>query len=376
MHGGCKFSTMFGEYEKTVESILALYKDFLNEHHEFYIFGTKVAGQKIFTQFSSAGYKVSGFIDNNKSIQGTKLFDKNIFALDELDDKKEDVVIVIASINYCYEIYSQLKREGYKKIVPIYILNLWQKDIFPPEAAFDGLIGDYIVNKLHYEKLYNALKDEYSKHILNEIIKFRQTYDVEIYSKINSPIDQYFDEMVKLKEDEVFVDGGAFDGDTVKRFLKYSGGKYQKIYFFEPDPQAFLQAKENLKDLQNIEFFQKGLSDCGKNLMFDSRGDFGSLFCDCGDLKIECCALDDVVSEEKALIKLDIEGFELDCLKGARRLIQRGSTLVICVYHKPSDIWEIFEYISLINPNYDFYLRHYTTNIFETVLYAIPRKEK
>ena len=70
---------------------------------------------------------------------------------------------------------------------------------------------------------------------------------------------------------------------------------------------------------------------------------------------------------------MDIEGAELDALKGASEIIVRDKPhLVICVYHKPSDIITIPEYILHLDSEYKLYLRHHTTDVSSgTVLYAI-----
>ena len=80
-------------------------------------------------------------------------------------------------------------------------------------------------------------------------------------------------------------------------------------------------------------------------------------------------------SEERVtFIKMDIEGAELESLKGAGRIIIREQKpkLAICVYHKKEDIFDIPEYILSLNPKYKLYLRHYTLGEWDTVLYAIP----
>ncbi len=97
----------------------------------------------------------------------------------------------------------------------------------------------------------------------------------------------------------------------------------------------------------------------------------GSMISDIGNTQINCVALDDIVKEKTALIKMDIEGSEIDAVNGARRLIENGAPLAISVYHRPSDIWMIPELILSINPCYKFYLRHYSKSIFDTVLYGI-----
>ena len=69
---------------------------------------------------------------------------------------------------------------------------------------------------------------------------------------------------------------------------------------------------------------------------------------------------------------MDIEGSELEALKGAAETIKKWRPkLAISIYHKYEDIIEIPEYILSIVPDYSFYIRHYSSDIWETVLYAI-----
>ena len=71
-------------------------------------------------------------------------------------------------------------------------------------------------------------------------------------------------------------------------------------------------------------------------------------------------------------LKMDIEGSELAALRGAERIIrEQRPKLAICVYHKPEDLREIPSLLLSYHPDYKLYLRHYSINETETVLYAI-----
>lgn len=69
---------------------------------------------------------------------------------------------------------------------------------------------------------------------------------------------------------------------------------------------------------------------------------------------------------------MDIEGSELEALKGSREIIKRcRPKLEICVYHKKEDLVEIPAFIKELVPEYKLYVRHYSNNAGETVLYAV-----
>lgn len=76
-------------------------------------------------------------------------------------------------------------------------------------------------------------------------------------------------------------------------------------------------------------------------------------------------------NENITFIKMDIEGSELNALKGAEETIRKNKPkLAVCIYHRPEDITDIQDYLMELVPEYQFGIRHYTDHAFETVLYA------
>jgi hypothetical protein len=86
-------------------------------------------------------------------------------------------------------------------------------------------------------------------------------------------------------------------------------------------------------------------------------------------------SLDDFLSEKEqreiTYIKLDIEGAELEALKGMKKIIATCKPkLAICIYHKPTDLWTIPLFIRSLNPSYKLYIRQHD-RVHETVCYAL-----
>ncbi|WP_246105634.1 FkbM family methyltransferase [Sporomusa termitida] len=201
-----------------------------------------------------------------------------------------------------------------------------------------------------------------------------------LFKKMQDQI-QYFDfPYLEHAEHEVFVDGGCLDGNTSLDFIQWSksasANKNIGIILFEPNQYQVPVCETALRNTGvPFKIIQKALSDCVETLKFNSAESdpkTASISND-GDIVIETVRMDDVLKDERiTFIKLDIEGAELRALRGMKKIISNQKPkLAISVYHKPEDIWEIPLMICEVNENYKFYLRHYSWNTAETVLYAI-----
>lgn len=233
----------------------------------------------------------------------------------------------------------------------------------------------YEGHKSEFLKIRNELCDEESKTAFDLFIEQRCSL---IYRKPCSNKTEYFDDdIVTLEEDEVFVDCGAYDGDTVRSFIncmKAAGiSKYEKIYAFEADVKNCQKCAENLSQFENIEVISKGVYDKDCELFFDETGTMGSAINENSTFKIEATSIDEAVSGRKVtFIKMDIEGAELKALQGAEETIRRyRPKLAVCVYHKAEDLITIPQYIKNLDPTYRLYLRSYWESGFDTILYAV-----
>ena len=193
---------------------------------------------------------------------------------------------------------------------------------------------------------------------------------------------QYFDEIITFQEYEVFVDAGVLDLSTSLEFAKKceeNHVSHYKILAFEPDKYSFqkcLEIKKNNPEV-DIRLFDKGLYSSDTVLSFDASHDGSAHLSNNtevgGGENIEVMKLDSVMDEKITFIKMDIEGAELEALKGAQRIIRNDKPkLAISVYHKKEDVIDIPLYIKSLNEDYKLYLRHYSNGASETILYAIP----
>ena len=196
----------------------------------------------------------------------------------------------------------------------------------------------------------------------------------------NLMAEQYFDSEIivpKLTENEIFVDAGCCNCYTDFRFTEFTNNKYKKIIAFEPSPKQYLECIEKSRDIQNISIHNSGLWNENTFLSFDDTCTIGGThiidYAGANATQVKLVKLDDVLDgEEATFIKMDIEGAELNALKGAEQtIIKYRPKLAICVYHKPEDIFEIPSYLLSLHSDYNLYFRHYSFWHGETVLYAV-----
>jgi hypothetical protein len=188
--------------------------------------------------------------------------------------------------------------------------------------------------------------------------------------------DQYFpSDIIKLSGQESFVDVGAFDGDTVKEFIKRSQARFTSIDALELDSSNFSILKAAIQLLPHgdrIKAHPFGAWDTEGIVSYNSAEDDSTI----GEgVQIgKVIPLDKLlINERSTFLKLDIEGAELHALKGAGNLIKsQQPKLAVCLYHHFCHLWAIPLYIKQLNPGYNIYMRHHSRLEYETVCYALP----
>ena len=144
----------------------------------------------------------------------------------------------------------------------------------------------------------------------------------------------------------VMVDGGAHDGQMARRFMERFPGL--KVYAFEPNADLFPRLQANLADVPG-ECRQLALANKTQTLKMyindspmtssvlprneNSERYFDTVTQTKEVRELEATSLDDWFArsglERVDIIKLDLQGYELEALKGAKRILARG---VACVY--------------------------------------------
>lgn len=243
----------------------------------------------------------------------------------------------------------------------------------------------YVKNKNLFEQTYGWLGDEKSRKTMEQYlagyIELKEFPFLDNWC-VEDVEDQYFDkELIRFSEQEIFVDCGAYTGDTFENFNKRVES-FKCYYAWEPDSRRFQSLHDNMRKAKGeVKHIKLGVWDKRARLCFSKKnacGEIAELSEGKSDARgydvVNVDSIDNILGTQVQVtfIKMDIEGSELKALAGARKIIQKNHPiLAICVYHKKEDLITIPQYIKELDPDYKLYLRAYYPYCSELVLYAI-----
>jgi FkbM family methyltransferase len=213
-----------------------------------------------------------------------------------------------------------------------------------------------------------------------EVIKARSSFNFNYFLENNfseNSSEEYY-KYDLIKEGDVLIDGGSFDGSTAMGFSKIVGDN-GFVYSFDCDLENIFPEYKR----PNIKYFDFALYDSERTLNFhkylgvESPGSFVSEITEIIDdgLIVKAISLDDfnnriMQSSKIDFIKMDIEGAELKALQGSRNIILRDKPkLAIACYHVLEHYWEIPQLVLSIDPTYRIGFDHYSDYFDGSVLY-------
>lgn len=337
------------------------------------IFGASKQGVKVNNFLREYQFHINYFCDNDSSKWNQTLNGVKIISPKELPLFNQDKTIIVICSDWYQEISDQLNDLGLNNYL---CLNSNFIEIFDsPHFSKDELLN----HRNEIEKVFELLSDEKSREVLAGLLKFRSSKNPKYLVK--SSYEQYRHPIVKAREDDVIIDGGAFTGDSASLFLDMTNNKC-KVFSFEPSFSNYNILKNWVGGLHNKDLvfpINKGLADKSEEFFLHTEGKENDSYfiCSTGTEKISTVTIDEFSTAnclKVDLIKLDIEGFEYEALLGAKESICKWKPrLQICLYHKPEDIYKIPLFIQeqFRQHEYQFYLGHHDNSLYETVLYAV-----
>jgi FkbM family methyltransferase len=363
--------TNFLEVENQLKNQVSKFENKIKERGGIYIFGAGTIGRQVFQDAIDNQIEVLGFLDNKPSMIGATFLGRPILGINSLDPQND--VVVVAVGKHSEIIRSQIKEAGFRVGINLSEFFYSLASSIQPEKNY---LSDLKKNRFEWLKLGIILVDKKSRQVLESIVNHRLTLDTAYLAALNDKsAKQWFDpEIISPNPEAIFVDCGAYDGDTAEDFYHFNGNSAKKIYAFEIDPEIASRASKRLEFIEQACVFSQGVADKAKTMYFHrtgiTHGNVSNALTEEAEV-VSLVAIDELIKDKVTYLKFDVEGAESSALIGAQQQIRENIPIIgIAVYHKASDIWSLPNQISSIKKSYRFYLRHYTDVSFESVVYA------
>lgn len=323
-----------------------------------YLFGAGANGEWVHDYCKRSGINVIAFIDSDKQKQNTLIDGKNCISYEDyLKNNSERVVFITA-------------KHAFRQIYEKYCDN-------PLIMPFDTWFC--IKNEENYKKI--RFEDEKSYKTLEGILNYLLTGEKRFLWSV-SENGQYFSVSPFFGGlNEVFVDLGAYTGDSIERFIYSVMGDFKKVYVFEPGSSQLNALNKRMDRLAQEWAIDKsriieerlciGSKKCMVPFSFDGF-EIVNRVTDYSETIVEMTTLDNYFeNKDVTFIKTDIEGSDYDAIVGGENLIRRcRPKIAISIYHKPDDILRTVHLLDSWCLGYKYKLRHHANVCTDTVLYC------
>ena len=319
------------------------------------LFGAGACGKNTLKYMREHGSEPLAFVDNDSKRWGSVCEGLRVLSPTEAEKLYPKSGYVVTIYQACAHAVRQQVRDMGLKVVPLDSLLPVHRGI--PSAEIEA-------------KLRVIVREHKTLIELTDQIKFRQTLDFDAQLPASDSKHTYFPYFIQRKTDEVYIDCGAADGDTIREFIK-RWPTCKQIIAFEPDRENF-----NKLSSEPCVAYNCALNNYDGHVRFASSGDMASHVDKNVDTVVSCFKLDTILYHTTpTYIKMDIEGSELAAIEGARwNIATNRPVLAICAYHKAEDLWEIPLRLHELVPSYELRLRRYASGPWELVWYAIPKE--
>lgn len=321
--------------------------------------------------------KVICIVDSNQMLHGKRRLGIPVMPPTVILEHPDALIIInTVSIKAIQQAMADMEIKNDYRIIPYYFYHGTVNHPYTNEVAQK----DTQENEEKIKSLYD-LNDAHTKRYMDIILSMRKKgeddlYSGEDYDGTGESLVYFCDPKLAPRNDVTFIDVGAYQGDSLAPILDYYQDKLKKYIAFEPDEKNCKRLKEYVRKRQFIEqttIFPYALGTSDGMIRFSSTGPTSQISDD-GEIVLEQKAFDHLPGIEivgDAMVKMDIEGAELDALRGMEHFIRKYQPyLAICLYHKEADLYEIADYIKGLNPGYRLYLR----GGWHLECWAVPQK--
>jgi FkbM family methyltransferase len=352
------------------------------------LMGSGGLGRRALAGLRRSGLEPLAFADNNPARQGTAYDGLRILSPEDAAREfgaRAVFVVTIWGANSPHRFEHsrrQLTQLGCDRVLPFPPL-FWKYAEAVLPFYLQDLPSHVFEQRADVLRAFDVWEDDDSRAQYVAQVRFRASAD---FDGLSHPVGhpQYFpDDLFAWSDDEWIVDGGAYDGDSIRTLTALHGDRFGHVLALEPDPGNFARLEATVAALPaptraKIDCRMMAVAAEPGTLHIDATGtasSAASAAASAGSVAIQAETMDALTADARpTFIKLDIEGFEIEALKGARRAIDRHApVLAVCVYHVQDHLWRIPLLLREWRDDYALVLRPHNEEGWDLVCYAVPR---
>lgn len=163
-------------------------------------------------------------------------------------------------------------------------------------------------------------------------------------------------EKTQIQNGEILLDIGTAEG----LFPLLVFDKCKHIYMVEPSQYFYRSLLKSFGELGKTTLFNCAVGSTNEKVNFNEDSLDGQIAksADSGRI-IDVKTIDSLIEDKTVtFLKADIEGFEIEMLKGAKNtIIKNKPKIAITTYHKPNNPKEIIDLIKSYVPEYNYFIK-------------------
>lgn len=341
------------------------------------MYGMGNGADKILSICERYGIEISDFFASDGFVRGHEFHGKRVLAYSEAKEKygAENMIVLLSFASSLPEVLANIYRiasecELYAPDVPVCGTTLFDTELY------EG-------NKEKIKTVEALLADEKSKEVYRSVVDYKLSGDISLIRSTHSDFSEVYRDILKAESFQNIADLGAYNGDTLRE-IKPFAPNLQNAIAFEPDRRNHKKLCDYAEnEIFNIEAYKVAAWSHYEKLFFDGSGNRNSTLMSSDSLpvtkaakvvEVESRSLDEIVGDREIdYIKYDVEGSEREALEGSANTIENNRpALLISLYHRSEDIYEIPLLIHERYPEYKLYLRRREyIPAWDTVLIAV-----
>ncbi len=314
------------------------------------LYGMGNGADKVLNEFEKRGISCYGVMASDDFVRYQNFRGYTVKKMSDFEKEIGDFTVAL-----CFASQLPCVMEYIKKVASKHPMLIPNVPVYGDEIIDDEYLNKHIDE---YKKAYDLLADEKSREVFVGALNFLYSGKLEYQSNIESSKNEAFYNILRLSNEETYLDLGAYKGDTVEEFLHYTED-YTKIVAVEPNLKNHAKLEKYCENLKACHALNVGISNCDSKMTVRKNAGRQSTLSSTGDIEIKVMSVDSIndIYGDFSYIKVDIEGMEELMLKGAKQTLQHKPKLNLACYHKSSDLYALPLMINSLNKNYKIYLR-------------------